>query len=89
MEIVGNVSMSQFKDLTRGKAEQSAANLEQQPEAKPNGAKLNFQPRPNQIVVVKQRRKVQEQCSKTRKYDERLALRTSFRGSFQDGMIQA
>ena len=47
------------------------------------------EPRPNQIVVVKQRRKVQEQCSKTRKYDERLALRTSFRGSFQDEMIQA
>ncbi len=45
--------------------------------------------RPNQIVVVKQRRKDWEQCSKTRKHDERLALRTSFRGSFQDEMIQA
>jgi hypothetical protein len=45
--------------------------------------------RPNQIVVVKHRRKEWEQCSKTRKHDERLALRTSFRGSFQDEMIQA
>ena len=45
--------------------------------------------RPNQIVVEKQRKKDLEQCSKTRKHDERLALRTSFRGNFQDEMNQA
>ena len=54
---------------------------------------MNFEKRtsnrPNQIVVVKQRRKDWEQCSKKRKHDERLALRTSFRGGFQDEMIQA
>ena len=54
---------------------------------------MNFEKRtsnrPNQIVVVKQRRKDWKQCSKTRKHDERLALRTSFRGSFEDEMIQA
>ena len=45
--------------------------------------------RPNQIDVVKQRIKEWEQCSKTWKHDKRLALRTSFRGSFQVEMIQA
>jgi hypothetical protein len=86
--------MSKFEDLNIQHSffniPNNNMNNEQRPEAEPNGAKLitNIY-RPNQIVVVKQRRKVQEQCSKTRKYDERLALRTSFRGSFQDGMIQA